>query len=841
MEGLLGTPIVRVRGRIVRPGFTNGTGGMDTILQELRDTVRGALRRPGFAVAVVVSLGLGLGAAGAVLALVDAILVRPLPYPGVDRVVGAWFASPNFPGGLDRVRQSPGTYVHIRDNNRAFESMGLADAGVVTVDDGTEVRRDPAAFVTGDLFQVLNVSTALGRPLTVEDSEPGAEPVIVISDGFWERQFGRSADVIGRLIGIDGVQRRVVGVLPAAVRFPEGNTELWVPLVIDPAKLEQSDLVNTGYLRLRPGVTLEAATEDFNRLINLLPESYPNTFPRPLLERLQLSPLFVPLRDELVGDVRQPLLLVLLAVAVLLGIVAANVTGLFVVRNEGRIRDIAVRAAAGAPMSRIQTALITEGLAYGAVGAALGVGVASGGLLLLRRLGSDVIPRLHEVTLAGRPALAMVVLALALGLTVAGIAMLRVRSLDLGAALRSGGRTVGDGRRVSRIRRGLVSLQVALALVLLVDAGLLVRTLGALQSVPTGFASEDRLGVRVFLSERDYPDFDAVRRFHESMVDALAELPGVQSVAAASFLPLRDGRIFLPFQVEGSEATDELPSPRLLKVVSGDFFGTMNIPVLYGRGLLREDADGDQDVVVVSQAFAALYFPEGGAVGQRIRAGRQGDWLEIVGVVGDIRDRDLTAPAPPIVYAPLEEQHVTSRWREMSYVLKASDPQRLAGSVQSLIRQRDRGVPVYDVRTMEQVLSDVTGRSRYTMLLVLAAALTALFLAGVGTYGVLAQMVGERKRELALRMALGADRGQVRAVVFRQTASLMGAGMVLGVALSLASTRAVGGLLFNVPDADPTTFVTVLGVLALVAWVAAAGPARRAARVSPAATLKELG
>lgn len=812
---------------------------MGALKQDVSDALRGMWRQPGFVAVVAVSLGVGLGAAGAVLSLVDAVLIRPLPYPEVEQVYGVWFKSPNFPGGLDRVRQSPATFVHLRDQNRTFAAVALADAAMATIDDGQRVRRDPSAWVTADLFRVLGVEAERGRALDEGDSAPGAEPVVVISHDYWATRFGARTDAVGSFLDVDGVRRRIVGVLPQGVRFPETQTGLWLPLTIDPTRLEGSDFVNTGYVRLRPGVDLATADADFMRMVDLLPETYPTFFPRPLLARLQLSSLFVPLKDELVGDVRQPLLVVLLGVGAVLVIVATNVAGLFIVRNASRLHDLAVRTAAGAPVSRVVRAVHTEALVYGLVGALLGLVGAWGTLGLLRRVGAGVIPRISEVGLGLRPTLAILLVALALSVAVASFTLVRLRALDLGAALRAGGKSVGPARRTVRLRRLLVAAQVSLAVVLLVNTGLLLRTARGLQAVPLGFQTGQQLGLRVFLPERDYPSFDDARRFHHETVDALLQLPGVEAASAASFLPQRDGRVFVPWQVEGDLATADLPTPRLLVAVDAGYAEALGIPVLEGRTLTRQDALTEQPVVAVSQAFAETYWPGRSALGQRIRSGSQGPWLSVVGVLGDVRQRELAEPPPPIVYAPLVESASTARWREMSFVVRAPDPERLIPVVADLIGARDRSVPVYDVETLDHTLGAVTARLRYTLWLTLAAAVSAVFLCAVGLYGLLAQVVTEGRQEMAVRLALGATNRSVQSRVLRQALGVVGAGIGAGLLATAFSTRVLRSLLFDVSTTDPAAMGAAVTLLVVVALGAAWLPARKAAALPPALILRE--
>jgi len=819
---------------------------MTWILDAVKDTMRAARHRPGFALAVLVSLSIGIASTTAVLSLVDAVLVRPLPFASPERITGVWFKSPNLPGGLSRIRQSVATFSLFRDQSQVFDAFALAERTDVTVDNRTSATRIAAGLVTPEIFPVLAIAPALGRPFLARDNAPGADPTVMLSDQFWATRYNREPSAVGQTLTVDGVERLIIGVLPAAVRFPESGTQLWVPLVVDPARLVPSDFIYTGYGRLKDGISPAAADADFMRLVNLLPEVYPAAFSRALLARFQLSALFVPLQEELVGDSRQSLTIALLAVLVVMLIVVANVANLFLVRNETRHRDLAVQAAVGAGPARLVRGLIAEGVVYALAGGAIGLALGAGALTLLKRGGEGLIPRLNEVGLDARVVGTVMLLSLAVGVIVGLIPALRLRHLDLGGALRSGGKTIGARRGTARLRWALVAGQIALALALLVNAGLLVRSASELSHVDPGFDPDQVLGARLYLSARDYPTFADARRFYLELVDGTHRLPGVERAAAASFLPLRDGRIFVPYQVEGQDAEGTLPTPLLTKIVTDQYFETMGIKLLSGRTFTRADLEVTTDVVIVSQAFADATWPGQSALGKRIRAGgAPGDttnvWLTVAGVVASVRDRDLTKPGAPIIYLPFQERHAGAekRWREVSLAIRGAGAAGLASPLRALVAERDHSLPVYNTQTMAQVIRDTTARSRYTMLLLVATATSALFLAAVGLYGVLADIVNERRREMGLRMALGARPADVRAIVMRQALKLAGVGAGAGLLLTLGTNRVLASLLFGVQSVDPATFASVAITLGAVTWAAASVPAARAAAVHPAITLRE--
>lgn len=815
---------------------------------QLRDdaasALRGLRRRPGFTVAALATLTLGLGASAALLGLVDSVLLRPLPYPDADRIHAVWFASPTLPGGLDRVRHSEGTYVHFRDRSEVYAAFALAQSFSVTVDDGVRATRVPAARVTPDLHEVLGREVAVGRSLQPRDMAPDGEPVILLSDALWAERYGRAPDALGQMLTVDGVDRRIVGVLPKDLRFPSAEVRMWVPMSIDEARPDALNFLYTGYGRLAPGKDRVAAEADFLRLVDLLPDVMPEFFPRPLLERAQFSPRIETLPEVVLGDSGPVFALLGVAVLVLLAIAGTNVASLTVVRTEGRVLDLAVRAASGATTRRIQRLLLIEGVALAWAGAVLGALVAGPALQTFARGGEGLLPRLSEVGLTGRALAFTFVAASVLGLGAGALPALRVRGERLTGQLRSGVRSVGAGRSAARIRKVLVAAQVALAVVLVMNAGLLVRSFQRVLSVDTGFDSEGVLTARLALDGRGYRDLDEAWAFLLPFIDHVSTLPGVTAAALSNHLPLREGRIFRPFVVQDVPETAELPNPRLTRIVTDRYFETLGVSVAAGRTFDRDDVLADRPVAIVSRSLAEAWWPGQSALGKQVSYGGDegGDgpeWLEIVGVAENVRDRDIDAEPAAMVYVPFQRRHLgNERWRELSLALRGVDPAGAVPALRRALADRDRSVPLYDVRTMSEVVRDVTRRDRTVMALLVASALVALALAAVGLYGVLSYVVNERRREIGLRLALGAEPFQVRRLVVRQAGTLVGLGL-LGGLVALAYTRGiVEQSLYGVEGTDPATLVAVLVILAGVSALATYGPAGRASSLSPTITLR---
>ena len=621
------------------------------IVQDAAAAVRSAARRPGFTVAVLATLAIATGVTGTVAGVVDRVLVRPLPFAHADRVVGVWFRSPNFPGGLTRVRQSKATYAHLRGAATSFDHFALAEEAALTLEAGDRATRIRGAQVTASIFDVLGVGVSAGRRLLEADSEPGAAPVAVLSHATWRSRFNGDRAIVGRDVRLDGVTRRIVGVLGAGVRFPVPETEIWVPLVVDPANLGGQDFVYTGYGLVKPGVTTDVMQADFARAIDRLPDAYPETFPRPLIKRLQLSGLFVPLLDEIVGPVRRALVFALGAALIVLLTVFANLTNLFLLRHEGRHLELAVRAAMGAPPGLLARGVVVDATVHALAGGLAGLGLAVGALAWVREAAANVLPRSNEIGLDPMTGGLCLAATCALGLFVGFVAARRSRVRGL-QALRGMDRTASSGRSAA-VQWLLVGAQVALAVVVATGAGLLVRSATALASVNPGFNAGGLGGARLFLPATAYRDFGSVSGFFTGVVDELRSVSGVEGASAVSYLPLRDGRILYPYRFEGDPREDALPTPRQTKLVLDRYFETMGIPLVEGRTIERRDLETGSDAAVVNAAFAAAHWPGISPIGKRLRSDTAGPWLTVVGVAGNERDRQLADAPPPIVYLPV--------------------------------------------------------------------------------------------------------------------------------------------------------------------------------------------
>ncbi len=844
---------------------------MDGLVIDLRAAVRqlrshpGAIRRagrrllraPGFSVAALVTLTLGLGGAAAVFAVVNGVLLEPLPYPDPQRLVN--LSHTLAISGLTRVNQSDATYLVYKSDNRVFTDVGLyreaavnlmpAAGGGPTGVGAATPERVSAGFVTGSVFGVLGARAVRGRTLSAADGQPGALPVVVLSNGLWRRAFGGDPRVLGRNVAIDGVEREVVGVMPARFDLPDATTSLWVPVSIDPAHTRSAAFDYHAVARLRPGVTPARAAADLQRLLPTVPVVYPGRLTAGAITATHMRAVVRPLRELVVGDIGKVLWVVLGAVAVLLLIACVNVANLFLARAETRQRDMAVHRALGAGATVLAAEYLWEAALLVAAGAVLGLAAAAIGLHVLRSLPAAArIPRLGDVRVDG-PVVAITVLAAAVAaLGVSLVPALRARSVSLAEAMRGGGRGATAGRRGALTRRGLVTAQVALALLLLAGAGLLARSFQRLRAVDPGFSADQALSFRLALPPADAPDAGAIARTAVRTLDALRALPGVRDVGAVTQLPLdpegrQDSAVFVE---DRPLEPGQIPGIHEIVFATPGYFQAMHIPFVAGRLFAPPDAGGDPTrqprEVVVSRALADRYWPGGNAIGKRVRMSAGDPWSTIVGVVGSVHDAGLEQPAGLAVYVPLVNVGPDGTpWapRDIAFVVRATgDAAALTGAVRAAVERVAPALPVFRVTPLAQLVSAAMARTSFTLLLLAIAAVIALGIGAAGIYGVISYLVSRRTRELGIRMALGARPGTVRGLVVREAVGDAALGVLAGLAAAAVLTRALGALLFHIGTTDPLALGGAAIVLLATATAASWVPARRAAAVDPATALR---
>ncbi len=818
---------------------------MGFVLSTLRSTLGSLARelrqRPGFLLVAVITLGVGIGANVAIFTVVDAVLLRPLPYAQPDRLVGVWNDAPGLK--LRHFQQSYGTYLLFRRENRVFEDLGLYTQGAVTLAGAQGPERQQAARVTGSLFNVLRVPAALGRTIQEADEKPGAEKVVLLSDALWRRRFGGDPKVLGTTLRVDGEARRIVGILPAGFRFPAADTELWAPFTIDPAKLDPGSFNYDALARLRPGITPRRAAREVSPLVARIPEAYPDSkITAGMIRAAHFTVLVIPMLEDVVGDVERVLWVLLGSVGCILLIACANVANLFLVRAEARQREVAVRAALGASRGDVALLFLGESMALSLLGGLLGLALAWAGVRLLVSLRPEGIPRLDEIGVDGRSLLFALALALFSGLLCGAFAALRYGTPALASALKEGGRGGTAGRERQLARNVLVVFQVALALVLLVFSGLMVKSFWGLRSVDPGLVPQGVLTLRLDLPAADYPNPPARLRFLQRLLERVRALPGVASAASIHPLPLsgsdtNGGYWFEDFPL----ASDAVPPILGNRFVSPGYFQTMGIPVLQGRAFDRLDPSRQAPrEALVSRGMAQHFWPGKSPLGHRLVNGFPGPdnpWYTIVGVVGDVHDRGLEEKPTEGVYFPMVRYGEKDEdWAPASFALVVKgklDPVSLVTPVRAAVRSLDPNLPLSEVRPMTEVMKRSMAQTSFTMLLLVIAAAVALLLGGVGIYGVVSYGVSQRTREIGVRMALGAQRDDISIMVLRQGLGVTLLGIALGLACALLVTRLILALLYGVSPTDPATLAAVPVLLAAVALLACWVPARRAASVEP--------
>lgn len=812
---------------------------MRSFFRAVSISIRRLLRTPVFSGSVVATLTLAVGALTASFSVAYALLVRPLPYPESERLVRVGFTAPGL--GLDDLPFSDGLFLLTRREQRTFDGLAIhwdGDRYNVGLDDPERV---PTARVSPGFFDILGSPPPWGRGFSEEDARVGADPVVIVSHALWQRRWGGDPGVVGRSVYVDGVERRVVGIAPEGLRFPEARIRLWVPLVIDRAALAPSSFAFPGVARLAPGATLDGARADLERIAGMAGEEYPDAFPPAIVEQARFAPRLAPLVDATVGDLRTEIWVVVGTMALLLLVAVANVANLFVVRAESRSRELAVRQAMGAGRARLATHLLAESAVLAAVAAVAGAGLA---YVLVRAAVASAppdLPRLAEIGL-DVPGL---LLALAVCVGCAWIfALLPLWGLGGRApasTLRAGGQGATSARAARRTQDALVVVQTALVLILVVGAGLLVRSYQNLDAVDPGFEPEGRMTFEVGLPPDQYGPADRVRAWQE-ITDRVDELAAVEAVGAVSFLPLSGEYRRGPLYVEGEERDPSAPSPIVdIKMVTPGYFEAMGIPLESGQGLLRSDGRQGRPAVVVNETLVRQHLGGGEPLGRRIAIHDEGELAEIVGVVADVRSTSLREPSDPRVYFPTDwTTTVTPEpFEAMSFVVMGAEPRvELVPRLTEAVHAVDPLLPLGSLRRMEERVDEHLARERFTAWVLSATALVALLLATVGIYGVIAYVGVRRRREIGVRMALGEKAGRVvlRFMGRALRPAVLGTG--LGVLAALFLTRLLQTLLVGVSPTDPLTLALGAGVLIAVAAVAGYLPARRAARVDPSRVLR---
>lgn len=811
---------------------------LEQLLQDLRYGLRSMRRAPGFTIVAVVTLGLGIGANTAIFSLVNAILLRQLPFKNPEQLVA-----------VDSKRTDPGKhpftipdFIDYRDQNQTLEQIAAFANWSASLTGSGEAERVQGMRISANAFQLLGVEAVVGRALIPEDDTPGRQNVVLLSHGLWQRRFGAAPRMVGQTLLLNGNSYTIVGVLPPQFIFPIRDAELAVPLAPD-ADPWRSARTSTNFLRaiarLKTGVAPAQAQADLNSIAGRMRQQYP------VANENKLGMTLTPLNEVVVGDYRHALWLLLVAVGFVLLIASINLASLSLARASTRHREMAIRTAHGATRWRLIRQMTTENLLLALSGGLLGLLLAWWGMNSLLAFSPAGMPRLSEVGLDARALFFTLAVSLLAGLIFGILPAVTASRVDLNEELKSGGRSGNDGTGRNRIRSTLVVAEIAISLILLLSAGLLIKSFSRLQEVRPGFDSENLLAVRLSLPRTRYANSDAVISFNEQLQPLLEGLPGVEAVGAVSALPLSTTRASIEFTIEGRPSPQNEVWRSDYRIASTGYFRVMKIPLLRGREFSEQDKADTTPVAMISETIARRFWPDGNPVGARllIDDNNQGPRpVEIVGVVGDVKHLSLEDEPTPHIYLPLRQLHedgVVWMTNNQYWLIRSQvPPLNLASAVQREIRKVDPKVPASNIKTMEQYLSDSVSPRRFNLWLLTVFAAAALVLAAVGIYGVMSYSVAQRTREIGVRMALGAQRSDILRMVVGHGMLLAVTGLAAGLVGALALSRLMGGLLYQVSTTDPATYILLTLFLLLVTLAACLLPARRATKVDPMVALK---
>ncbi|HJQ32693.1 MAG TPA: ABC transporter permease [Pyrinomonadaceae bacterium] len=806
---------------------------MKTLLQDLSYGLRMLLKNPGFTLVAVVALALGIGANSAIFSVVNSLLLRPLPFEHPERLVQVWETSAKL--GRNEIPASFPNFADWREQNHVFEQAVAYSDWSFNLTGAAGPERIRSAIVSPEFFQALGIKPVLGRTLLPGDDQPGKDLNVVISKKLWQRRFNSDPAVVGRGLDLSGKSFTVVGVVAGAADLPglSDDTELWAPVSQGFALTERRAHFLNVIARLKPGVPLEQAQADVNNLAAALSRQYPEA-------NADRGLRLVPLQEQVVGDARLALLVLLGAVAFVLLIAATNVANMLLARAASRRKEIAIRTALGAGRWRIMRQLLTESLLLSLAGGTAGLLLALWGVDLLVAFGPTDLPRVKEVAVDARVLAFTFAVSVLTGLVFGLVPALQTSRPELNETLKEGGRSAagGAGRRV---RSALVVAEIALSLVLLIGAGLLLRSFFRLQAVNPGFNPEGVLAMQLDLTGPNYQKGAQAISFNDQLLERVRALPGVESAATASAVPVAPDAAFsrLAFAVEGQAPDPANRNVAFYNAVSPDYFRTMQIPVLRGRVFDEHDVRNAPGVAIVNETLARKYFPGSDPLGRRITLNdvetKEEDWATIVAVVRDTKPRELSGEPAAELYMPYSQQPEPGR---VLMVRTTERADAVAAAVRREVLAIDRGLPVYGVRTLPAVMSEAVAAPRFRTYLLGVFAVLALVLALVGIYGVMSYAVTQRTHEFGVRVALGAQTRDVLRLVVGQGTALALAGVLIGLAASFALTRVMSGLLYGVTPTDPLTFAFISLLLVAVALLACLVPARRAAKVDPLVALR---
>lgn len=813
---------------------------MERFLARLRTTARRLLSTPVFTTAAAATLALAVASLTAAFAVADTLLLHPLPYPESDRLVEVGYAVPAY--GFDQLPFSVGTFVATEERQRSLSDFAIyydSDRLNVGLDDPERV---PTARVTPGFFSVFRTAMARGRPFVEGDGRPGASPVAIVSHDLWRRRWGGDEELVGRSVYVEGVDYQIVGIAPGGFHYPDRRIGLWIPLTIDPANLAPMAFGYPGVGRLAPDVSVESADEDVRRITSRMSEVYPDNLTPQWVEGGGFDSYVRPLREKVVGGMEAEVWTVLGTAGLLLLLAAANIANLFLVRAEGRSRDLAMRRALGADRAHLLVESLTESVLVSATGGVVGLLLAT---VVVRLVVRHAPPDLMTVAVVGMGAdeiLFGLALALVAGLVFGVIPMWGMKPTSVHAALRAGPGSSTGTPRARFLLTVLMGNQVALAVALLVGAGLLAQSARNLGRVDPGFVAADVMTFEIGLPENEY---DAGRRADvwQLLVDNVAEMTSVEAVGAAEFLPLSTDFRKGPLHVEGQDLPEGEAGPLVdLKRVTPGYFAAMGIPVIEGRGIEPGDGPGGYPTVVANQTLVDRFLGGGPALGRRVMLTRRGEYSEIVGVVGDVRTESFRRDPLPFLYYPQGTMTPSSAYVPTAMMFAVRSPVPAAGLVPTLaqaVAGVDPKLPLGSPRSLDSIVAEHLARQRLVAGVLLGMAFMGLVLAALGVYGVIAYVAVRRRREMGVRMALGASRATLLGGIVGRTMAVTAAGAVAGAAVAFVASRYLASVVFGVAPDDPLTYGAALALVVAAAMVGSWAPAWRVSRLDPLEILRE--
>jgi putative ABC transport system permease protein len=823
---------------------------MTILPNQIRQVVRRLARTPLFTAITLATLAIAIGSNTVVFSVIEGVLLKPLPYPHSEQLVGIWYKAPGV--NLPTLNMAPFLYFIDRDQNKVFEDVGVYNGDAFSVTGEGKPDHVNGLDVSDGTLPLLGVKPELGRLFTRRDDQPNTPKTAILSYGYWQRRFGGDRSVIGKNITLDGEAHEIIGVLPRTFRFLDyTEADILVPMQLDRSKTKLGGFNFQGLARLKPGVTLKQADADIARMIPIAIRSFPppDGFPAGIFEKAHLEPNLRPLKKDVVGDIGNVLWVLMGSILIVLLVACANVANLLLVRAEGRRQELAIRSALGAGRRDITVGLLMESIVLAGVGALAGLALAYGALRSLVAAAPKGLPRLQEIGIDFNVLLFTFGLTLFVSLVIGLIPVLKFSSISLNTGLREGGRALSQGRERHRARKALVVVQVALALVLLICSGLMIRTFKNLSMVSPGFSDPATLQMfRAYIPPTQVPDTqqERVLRMQQEMANKIAALPGVTSVAMTTRMPMDNGTSMDPVYAEDHTYKEgELAPLRRFIFVSPDFFSTLGIPLTAGRDFTWDEMYGKLPVAIISDNFAKEYWGSAAnALGKHIRVGTTDDWRTVVGVAGDVRDDGVNQPAPSSVYWPLYRVNFEGQkeniQRGVAFAIRT--PRAGSAAFMNEVRQAvwsvDSDLPLSNTQTEGDLYKKSMARTSFTLVMLSVAGAMALLLGIVGIYGVIAYAVSQRTREIGIRMALGAQRQELTGLFVRQGAALTGIGVVIGLGVAFGTMRLMRSLLFDVSPMDPWTYTAATIAVVAIALFACYLPSRRASAVDPVHALR---